>query len=169
MNEPSSSEKDKDRSKDLYEAHPFALRLAVLQEGAKSSPALTLTISYLPALNVVTASVPAAEELALIGLYPGDNGTHSPNPANAFLAEGEFKFDVTKKGRPFKWLQRFCGLNFLADSTEGASDPMDLDVTAGVPTPDLTGFFRAIRERITAVRALNVQLEHLGPAPPFFH
>ncbi|GJQ15523.1 hypothetical protein GpartN1_g7314.t1 [Galdieria partita] len=109
----------------LYERHPLQVQLELggQPEGALDASlqkTVTATFSYLSCLEIVVVSFSgnasdgnlSTEQFAF--LFPGDDGSHSPNPTNHYLEEGKFQFQPSKAdgARPFIWAQIICGLGF---------------------------------------------------------
>lgn len=79
---------------------------------------LQFEIFYLPALALVTIRAKnTIGEDVLTALYEGDYGDYSPNPALIYLFGSDFVIDKNQRGRPFRWLQSLCGVNFLPPDT----------------------------------------------------
>ncbi|GJD11142.1 THO complex subunit 5 homolog B [Galdieria sulphuraria] len=124
----------------LYQMHPLQVQLELggQPKGALDSTlqkTVTVTFSYLLCLEIVVVSCSGnasdgnliTEQFAF--LFPGDDGSHSPNPTNHYLEEGKFQFQPSKVGgaRPFIWAQIICGLGFpfelnLSSSTKDAKE-----------------------------------------------
>uniref|UniRef100_A0A182JCL4 Uncharacterized protein n=1 Tax=Anopheles atroparvus TaxID=41427 RepID=A0A182JCL4_ANOAO len=118
------------------------------KEGGSSEPlntstgsGLALTFSYLPNMHLVTVNcllvgmqisgVAAGDVLSadtiLNELFPGDNGEESPNPKTKYqLQELSIEspqhmvklFKEKGLGKPFRWSQELCGLEFVSTSVK---------------------------------------------------
>jgi THO complex subunit 5 len=105
---------------ELYKSHPLYVVLIFfrrLPQGTTQQFGV-VRFEYLIHLNVVTVNsyMPnnAQDKDVLVNLYPNDTGDESPNFANYVIFDNKkFVFDVTKKGRPFRWAQSLAGLTFL--------------------------------------------------------
>lgn len=92
-----------------------------MTEGKKS---VVLHFSFMEKLRVITVegyqgNKKCTEQL-LVKLFPGDEGMHSPNAANAeALPSGTTSWEAQLPGRPFKWAQWLGGLTFLRSDPEG--------------------------------------------------
>lgn len=93
----------------LMEPHPLTVVISV-------GDGCSFSIEYLPHLHILAVCPARPEDAALLcNLVPDDTGRDSPNPANAFLVEGNFAYDPASPWRPYKWAQWLGGLDFLAD------------------------------------------------------
>ncbi|KAJ3157447.1 THO complex subunit 5 [Geranomyces michiganensis] len=117
-----------DRSATYYSRHSLDVVLTILAPGGNGQLA-KLTFSYLTNLQIVVVAAKMLAPIAHIppklfsaGLFPGDVGHDSPNPANAFLGSESdpFRFDEVKAaGNPFAWAQALCGLEYPSRLGDG--------------------------------------------------
>jgi len=117
-----------DKSRHLLHKHPLHVALVV---NCPDKSQLSLTFFYIMSLGIVTVStklsantttstISAGDLLMpdslLSCLYAGDDGSTTPNPANTYTTLlGEFSKYVSEVGRPYRWVQWLCGLQFLAN------------------------------------------------------
>ncbi|KAK4528142.1 hypothetical protein GAYE_SCF51G6076 [Galdieria yellowstonensis] len=122
----------------LYSMHPLQVELELggQPEGALDASlqrTFTATFSYLLCLEIVVVSFRSnASDFSLSTeqfayLFPGDDGSHSPNPTNSYLDKGKFSFLPSKVGgaRPFIWAQIICGLGFPFELNLASSSVKD--------------------------------------------
>lgn len=118
----------------LTEKHPLHVTFTVSTHSngvhkadSPSPPAIGVQISvfFLPRLGIVTVTHMLTDETGLhpaqisdllADLYPGDSGTESPNPENVLPQKD--MFDSIKTGRPYRWAQTVCGLEFPGSKRE---------------------------------------------------
>jgi len=119
---------ESDTSKQSFSTvHPLSVVVEV-QSGKKC---LVVRFTLMAQLNVLSVSTiqdrckgVANAEAILVDLFPDDDGSNSPNLANAqWLPSQTTMWDKGLPGRPFKWAQWLGGLTFLrsAQSDSGSS------------------------------------------------
>jgi hypothetical protein len=126
----------------LMEPHPLTVVISV-------GDGCSFSIEYLPRLHILAVCPGRPEDAGLLcNLVPDDTGRDSPNPANAFLVDGNFAYDPASPWRPYKWAQWLGGLDFLADEeyrtggggggggpvVSSAGEAMDVDAGAEAET-----------------------------------
>ncbi|KAJ8327206.1 THO complex subunit 5 [Batrachochytrium dendrobatidis] len=97
----------------IYEHHPMGIVLSF-------TDSIKMVFNYIPVLNIVIVSAQLGSDTGnlpanylLHGLVPQDDGLTSPNPANQFLMQGSFTFDVVKAGgMALQWAQAISGASF---------------------------------------------------------
>lgn len=165
----------------LLRAHPlsvsFEVRVRSKSAASAAEATLNVTLRYLSALNLVTATC-AAGALAdepilsaaslLTALTAGDLGLESPHPKTHYQlravrcdAQRFAALLATKKlGRPYRWAQQLCGLDMtsVTDAGAGSGDVVaSLEITqASVPQ-----VVRQIRQRWQSRLALCEQIRTL--------
>lgn len=164
-----------DRTHNLLRKHPLSITMAISNSRDKSQ--LTLTVYFLPSLNFATASVtlvPHETATTISGgdlllpdnllscLYPGDDGTVSPNPANTYLPTGdEWTKNLEVTGRPYRWVQWLCGLQFLEDDPSKVSVPLSRSYMA-----DTVQRLRArVHDRLSLQKQLAAFEQGIIPVP----
>eukprot|EP01124_Arcella_intermedia_P017558 TRINITY_DN24326_c0_g1_i1.p1 TRINITY_DN24326_c0_g1~~TRINITY_DN24326_c0_g1_i1.p1 ORF type:complete len:637 (-),score=160.53 TRINITY_DN24326_c0_g1_i1:55-1797(-) len=144
-------EKKKETKENQYEAHPLSLAMTLAFEGLK----VNLKFFYLVNFNIVTLQTssnppnPIFEDV-FVGLFPEDFGDDTPNLSNYYSSqEKNFRFNPKGKGRPFKWLQSLCGLNYLpARPTQAEMSFRKIDEIV-----------YQLKARVNTILALETQLE----------
>ncbi|XP_056384678.1 THO complex subunit 5 homolog isoform X3 [Hyla sarda] len=124
-----------DKRKEMLKRHPLCVSLIVK---CKDNSSLNLTFYFLMNLNIITvkAKVVPGSELAssinagelintdtvLSGLYPGDDGKKTPNPANQYQFDKVGILDlsdyISELGHPYLWVQTMGGLHFPTDQPQ---------------------------------------------------
>ncbi|XP_055384494.1 THO complex subunit 5 homolog [Condylostylus longicornis] len=134
------------KRKNLFKAHPLRVVISFEKRGSKEQ--LTLTLHYFENLNLITLSTKVeienltsaagavvSAENVLNNLYANDRGECSPNPKTKYQLR---EFEMTEKhlleyfnekdyGKPFKWVQRLCGLNFPASDEQESTSSADFN------------------------------------------
>ncbi|XP_070491805.1 THO complex subunit 5 homolog B-like [Chironomus tepperi] len=117
---------------DLFKHHPLSVKFNISMKDLEET--YTVILNYLPALGFITVqgklnidskcSVATAriitQERILSSLYADDFGEGSPNPKTIFQLQNVqlHAYDLNKSlnemklGKPFKWAQNLCGINF---------------------------------------------------------
>ena len=124
------------QKEDVYKLSPLSVVVSVASKGEEI---VKFRVFFLETLQIVAAvtlsqskSLKTKGEL-LSSLFENDRGVFSPNPSNQVLFGDQntqsFEYDETKanNARPFKWLQLFCGLEFL--NNEQISSVKEFDGT----------------------------------------
>ncbi|KAI0562740.1 THO complex subunit 5 [Gracilaria domingensis] len=164
--------------KDPYAVHPMRVQIDVHCDGIEQ--ALRVKFSYHINLNVVSVSsvivadgteTPSYPTKELQMLYPFDFGEESPNPSNAYLERGTFKFDVSKAhgSRPFVWANVVCGITSMlpveshrargADESQFAKWPSRaMEISGHVRFKDVC---ETLRSRLKSIVSLKKQIELL--------
>lgn len=115
----------------LFTHHPLSVQFQL-----KSKEILSVTLNFLPAMNIVTVqgtfnidntqSVAAGDIITqdriLSSLYDDDYGNESPSPKTAYQLQNlqmnpndlSKTLDEKKLGKPYKWAQRLCGISFTS-------------------------------------------------------
>jgi THO complex subunit 5 len=122
-----------DKTHHLFVRHPLSVCLII---NCPDKSQLSLNFYYLMSLGIVTVSVtlcPSCTNSSICGgdllqvdtllncLYADDDGCTTPNPANMYLPVfNEFSKHVSEVGRPYRWVQWLCGLQFLASDPQKA-------------------------------------------------
>lgn len=132
-------ERDNQRDR-LFKPHPLSVSFSIQQSRSPCLSSLNVTLNYLTNLNIITAKCSlqlngqttshGAEVVnatsILNALSEGDSGLESCNPKTHFQLR-ELSVDPTKfvsllqakdLGKPYKWAQQLCGLDFLSTSRE---------------------------------------------------
>lgn len=157
----------------LFSHHPLSVQFQI--KSKKRSEVLSITLNYLPELGIVTVqgkfnidntqSVAAGDIITpdriLSGLYPDDCGVESPNPKTSYqlmnlqLDPSHLSklLDDKMLGKPFKWAQRLCGLNFTAKPNSDESYKLCEETV-----PQL---IRQMRRRVDARMKLYHQIQSL--------
>lgn len=167
-------DKLEEKRKKLLAKHPLQI---VLHLTFKDHAQLILTFSYLMELKIVTVVVELKDstgtqnlqgdllsaQTVLNSLYPGDDGTNSPNPANTFQLQriGIESLDAYLEtiGIPYLWCQWLSGLDFLqCDETRG------MKASTLLSSSHMEATVKALRARIRARLALQKQGASLGQA-----
>lgn len=160
----------------LLKKHPLSIVITIT---GKDGSSLDMTFYYIIALNIVTVSLGLnisnvvssisggdllSTDLVLNCLYPGDTGNNSPNPGNEFilnkLALGEFAQYVKDLGRPYKWVQTLCGLDFV-NTVTGSGKCSDVKAQTALSGSHIEETIKRLRTRISARLALQKVLSSL--------
>lgn len=118
----------------LFTHHPLSVQFQLKSKVYKE--VLAVTLIYLPEMGIVTVqgkfniennhSVTAGDivtqDRILSSLYPDDYGIVSPNPKTSYQIQSlqinpddlSKMLDEKKLGKPYKWAQRLCGINFIS-------------------------------------------------------
>ncbi|XP_074635104.1 THO complex subunit 5 homolog [Acropora palmata] len=159
-----------EKRKLLTKRHPLQIQLQVHCEDIA---AVHLLVSFLPAFNTVVVapslslneivSGPVLENSALLSsdlllscLFPEDDGNRAPNPSSLYqLAKvgiTNFSEFVAPVGKPYMWVQRISGLDFLPEELH------EVVAKSSVSLSYMEATIKAIRTRILARLALQQQL-----------
>lgn len=162
-----------EKRKLLLKKHPLQI---LIQVKCKDKATLDLLFSFLPTFNTVVVSpslnlneVVSEPVLAnstllspdslLINLFPDDDGNTAPNPSSLYqlskVGMTTFTDFVRLVGKPYMWVQRICGLNFLAKELHEVLPKSSVSLSHTETT------IKAIRARILARLALQQQLTSL--------
>lgn len=162
-----------EKRKLLTKRHPLQIQLQVHCEDIA---AVHLLVSFLPAFNTVVVapslslneivSGPVLENSALLSsdlllscLFPEDDGSRAPNPSSLYqLAKvgiTNFSEFVSPVGKPYMWVQRISGLDFLPEELH------EVVAKSSVSLSYMEATIKAIRTRILARLALQQQLTAL--------
>lgn len=162
-----------EKRKLLLKKHPLQI---LIQVKCKDKATLDLLFSFLPTFNTVVVSpslnlneVVSEPVLAnstllspdslLINLFPDDDGNTAPNPSSLYqlskVGMTTFTDFVRLVGKPYMWVQRICGLNFLAKELH------EVLPKSSVSLSHMEATIKAIRARILARLALQQQLTSL--------
>lgn len=122
------------RRKNLLKPHPLSVSLTINKDSPHGQ--IIITLRYFPGLGFVTAKptieinntgVAAGEVISteniLSCIYADDFGENSPNPKTKYqieeyhMNEAELLAYLNEQnfGKPYKWAQRFCGIDFVPD------------------------------------------------------
>ncbi|XP_071946248.1 THO complex subunit 5 homolog [Antedon mediterranea] len=151
--------------------HPLSVVMTIK---CKDDVTLILTFSYLSVLQITTVMINMqcgtnasnssdilSTNTLLKGLFPGDHGTESPNPANYYqlnkLGLNSLSSFISVIGHPYRWVQHLCGLDFL--ETDGERN--DVKPASSISVSHIESTINAIKRRIAARLALNKQLAAL--------
>ncbi|CAO1334869.1 unnamed protein product [Diamesa hyperborea] len=157
----------------LFKHHPLSINFNINTKNREET--LSITLIYLPALGFVTVqckfsfdhsqSIAAGDIITqdriLNSLYVDDYGNDSPNPKTAFQLNN-LQLDVKnltqllddkKLGKPYKWAQRLCGLNFLAK--------LNNDECYDLCEETVPKLIRQMRKRLNARMKLYYQIQTL--------
>ncbi|XP_058054866.1 THO complex subunit 5 homolog [Anopheles bellator] len=161
----------------LFKAHPLCVTVTIRVKnrstGGAPGPGLAMTFSYLPNMNIVTMNCALVEfqlsgvaagdvlslDTVLTELFPNDTGTESPNPKTKYQLQNvsidahELVQLLKDKGlgKPFRWVQELCGLEFIYPSYSGPRGHL-LSGESGL-TGATVGFHETIPSIIRAIRA----------------
>ncbi|KAJ3284891.1 THO complex subunit 5 [Borealophlyctis nickersoniae] len=159
-----------DASKTFHDKHPLSVVLTV--KHPDESDAAKMTFFYLPVLKIVVVAAEILQKMTnippaalLAGLFPNDDGTSSPNPANMFLDESFMFSPAMAGGYAYAWAQPICGLEF-------PSSPSQLTPSrawyaegdeGGLPLrPFLTKIVELVGQRIRVLKSLDSQINGLS-------
>ncbi|XP_052872664.1 THO complex subunit 5 homolog [Anopheles cruzii] len=176
----------------LFKAHPLCVTVTIRVKnratGAAPGPGLAMTFSYLPNMNIVTmncalvdlqpSGVAAGDVLSLdtvlTELFPNDTGTESPNPKTKYQLQNvsidahELVQLLKDKGlgKPFRWVQELCGLEFIYPTYSGSrghstSGESGLTGATGRCHETIPSIIRTIRTRWEARLQLYQQIYDL--------
>ncbi|KAJ3007856.1 THO complex subunit 5 [Thoreauomyces humboldtii] len=154
-----------DRSATYYRKHPLSVVLTISAPAGKKAKLARMTFAYLTHLEIVVVATEQCAPLPNVpptllasSLFPGDMGTTSPNPANAFLGSElfPFRFDPTVAGgHAFAWAQTLCGLAY-------PTRPTTTTATATTLRHTMTNLPLLVRNRVSALEGLSVSLAKTG-------
>lgn len=155
----------------LFNHHPLSIKINIRMKDSDES--LSITLNYLPLLGFVTVqgkfdidsngSVAAGDvitqERILSCLYSDDFGEQIPNPKTVFhLQNLQLNLNHLKKalndkklGKPFKWAQRLCGINFTSE----------LNIQDSICEATILELIREIRKKLKARMCLYNQIKSL--------
>lgn len=162
----------------LFKPHPLNLSMVIGSKVATNGT-ISLIFSYLPTLGIVSVAPNLNNEFSLSpiaseqvvaansildALFPDDFGTTSPNPKSNYqlqdlsLDPKDFLSFLSGKhlGKPYKWAQNICGIDFIAPSTPHSSESMNDLCQKYVPT-----LVRKIRSRWLCRLSLFRQIQAL--------
>ncbi|XP_041084263.1 THO complex subunit 5 homolog isoform X2 [Polyodon spathula] len=163
-----------DKRKEMLKRHPLSVN-ADLQ--CKDGSVLHLFFYYLMNLDIMTVKVKVTTGTELSGaisagellspesllncLYPGDQGTETPNPANRYqfdkvgiLMFGDY---VAELGHPYTWVQNLGGLRFPTGRPEAGPTGSSLSAS------HMEATMKLLKSRLESRLALHKQfasLEH---------
>lgn len=157
----------------LFTHHPLSVQFQLKSKIHKE--VLSVTLIYLPQMGIVTVqgkfnidnaqSVAAGDIITqdriLSSLYVDDYGIESPNPKTIYqlqnlqVSAGELSkiLDEKKLGKPFKWAQRLCGINF--------SSKLNVDESYKLCEESVPKLIRQMRKRTNARMKLYHQIQSL--------
>ncbi|XP_041079504.1 THO complex subunit 5 homolog isoform X1 [Polyodon spathula] len=164
-----------DKRKEMLKRHPLSVSVDLQ---CKDGSVLHLFFYYLLNLNIMTVKVKVTTGTELSGaisagellspesllncLYPGDQGTETPNPANRYqfdkvgiLMFGDY---VAELGHPYTWVQNLGGLRFPTGRPEQAG-PTGSSLSAS----HMEATMKLLKSRLESRLALHKQfasLEH---------
>lgn len=162
-----------EKKKTLLKRHPLQIQLQV---HCKDKATVHLLFSFLPIFNTVVVSpslslneIASGSVLAnstllsayslLTCLFPDDDGEKAPNPSSLYqLAKvgiSSFSEFVALLGRPYMWVQRISGLDFLSEELH------EIVPKSSVSLSHMEATIKAIRTRILSRLALQHQLSCL--------
>ncbi|XP_053673269.1 THO complex subunit 5 homolog [Anopheles nili] len=148
---------DEQRREKLFKPHPLSVTITIRAKECPQAlstnsrplnPALSLTFSYLPNMQVVAmnctlidlslSGIAAGDVLSvdtvLNEVFPGDKGEETPNPRINYQLQqlsievNEFANLLKERslGKPFLWAQKLCGLDYTLRNPRSRSLTMDL-------------------------------------------
>lgn len=164
-----------DKRKEMLKRHPLSVSVDLQ---CKDGSVLHLFFYYLMNLDIMTVKVKVTAGIELSGaisagellspesllncLYPGDQGTETPNPANRYqfdkvgiLMFGDY---VAELGHPYTWVQNLGGLRFPTGRPEQAG-PTGSSLSAS----HMEATMKLLKSRLESRLALHKQfasLEH---------
>ncbi|MGH0147618.1 UNVERIFIED_CONTAM: hypothetical protein FKN15_013647 [Acipenser sinensis] len=164
-----------DKRKEMLKRHPLSVSVDLQ---CKDGSVLHLFFYYLMNLDIMTVKVKVTAGTELSGaisagellspesllncLYPGDQGTETPNPANRYqfdkvgiLMFGDY---VAELGHPYTWVQNLGGLRFPTGRPEQAG-PTGSSLSAS----HMEATMKLLKSRLESRLALHKQfasLEH---------
>ncbi|XP_058889325.1 THO complex subunit 5 homolog isoform X1 [Acipenser ruthenus] len=164
-----------DKRKEMLKRHPLSVNVDLQ---CKDGSVLHLFFYYLMNLDIMTVKVKVTAGTELSGaisagellspesllncLYPGDQGTETPNPANRYqfdkvgiLMFGDY---VAELGHPYTWVQNLGGLRFPTGRPEQAG-PTGSSLSAS----HMEATMKLLKSRLESRLALHKQfasLEH---------
>lgn len=162
-----------EKRKLLLKKHPLQI---LVQVKCKDKARVELLFSFLPTFNtvvvspslhlnealpepVLASSALLSPESLLINLFPDDDGNTAPNPSSLYqlskVGITTFTDFVSLVGKPYMWVQRICGLDFLAEELH------EVVPKSSVSLSHMEATIKAIRARILARLALQQQLTSL--------
>ncbi|XP_025089480.1 THO complex subunit 5 homolog B-like isoform X2 [Pomacea canaliculata] len=169
-----------DKKQKVICKHPLSVTMEI---SGKEGSTLHLTLSYLPALNIITVGVnvlPSKDVVTscitggdllspqsiLDELYPGDHGETTPNPASQYelgrYGMGDFSQYVAQLGRPYIWAQWLGGLQFLEScELEGACCSAQVRPNTSVSATYMQQTIKRLRQRLKSRLGLLQQLASL--------
>ncbi|XP_041079505.1 THO complex subunit 5 homolog isoform X2 [Polyodon spathula] len=163
-----------DKRKEMLKRHPLSVSVDLQ---CKDGSVLHLFFYYLLNLNIMTVKVKVTTGTELSGaisagellspesllncLYPGDQGTETPNPANRYqfdkvgiLMFGDY---VAELGHPYTWVQNLGGLRFPTGRPEAGPTGSSLSAS------HMEATMKLLKSRLESRLALHKQfasLEH---------
>lgn len=165
-------DKLEEKRKKAFAKHPLQVVMVLVIKGEAQ---LVLTFSYLIELQVVTVETELKDatgarklqsdllssKTILNSLYPGDNGTESPNPANTFQLQrigiDSWSTFTDTVGSPYLWCQWLSGLDFLQCGENKGVKP-----NTSLSSSHMEATVKALKGRIKARLALQKQVTSFG-------
>lgn len=139
---PKGGASGREKDAECRARHPLAVKVETPCKGGT----LTMRFLLLVKLNVITveAAWQGGDGPGLLGrLFPGDDGSHSPNAANAlWLASQSTEWDASLPGKPFRWAQWLGGLTFLRSEPGVGSN-----CGSTIPKEPFSTVMRLVQER----------------------
>ena len=131
-------------SSSTYAEHPLRIEL----DGVGGRKVI---FNYLTKLHMVIARANPGKDDPLKDLFPGDDGSATPNHAIE-IVESDFTFDASCTGyggKPYKWAQDLAGMSFLPSVPRSRAmiEKENLDGKAVTSKARVVDVLRAIRER----------------------
>lgn len=157
----------------LFTHHPLSVQFQLNSTVYKEF--LAVTLIYLPEMGIVTVqgkfniesshSITAGDivtqDRILSSLYSDDYGNVSPNPKTTYQIQNlqinpddlSKLLDEKKLGKPFKWAQRLCGINFTSK--------LNIDESYKLCEVTVPQLIRQMRKRVNARMKLYLQIQSL--------
>ncbi|KAG2374328.1 hypothetical protein C9374_010898 [Naegleria lovaniensis] len=101
--------KPADSSNELCALFPLYIQLRVHLKIYDTNKKLLIEFGYLHKSNLVVVNEAKSATSVLPTLIPGDDGAYSPN----ISVMSDYDFRNFERGRPYRWLQKICGLEFI--------------------------------------------------------
>ncbi|XP_046860559.1 THO complex subunit 5 homolog [Xenia sp. Carnegie-2017] len=161
-----------EKVKTALKQHPLQVQLEITCKGDIKSKIL---FCYIPLLNIITVSLDILcsenEKLKFSGrsllspdsvltcLFPEDFGDVTPNPTNHHqlnkLGIENVTFGKLNIGRPYKWVQKLCGLEFPTSDSKSNEIPT---VNSSLSASHMERTVKSIKSRILTRILLTKQL-----------
>ncbi|XP_065054549.1 THO complex subunit 5 homolog isoform X2 [Rhopilema esculentum] len=166
-----------EKRRSILRKHPLEIDLGIACQDAVQ---VSLRFSYLTELRIITvsttieipketsSSVPIQSTSSLLSadtilrnlFEDKDDGEDSPNPCNQYQLEKlglqSFSNYIADIGRPYHWVQRLAGLNYLPKSPQESSKNNDV-----IHSHNIESIVTAIKSRIAGRLSLQSQLSDL--------
>ncbi|EFC40692.1 predicted protein [Naegleria gruberi] len=102
--------KQVDNNSEMCSMFPLVIQLRVQLKFFEKNKKLLIEFGYLHKANMVVVNEARTAALVLPTLIQGDDGSISPN----VQCMSDYDFSTFERGRPYRWLQQICGLEFIS-------------------------------------------------------